>query len=470
MKKAGILNRIFCLLLIISLMTVPVYAASEAEYNLPVTNGCHTIDAQLPMLGTSKEITNLFSAFLYDYTADTVVYSVKPDSAYDPGNLVKMMTGLIIAEKANLEDLVTVDGTLLLQLPPDSYVIGLQEGEIISMQDLLYCILVESANDAAIVAADHISGSVEDFVAEMNAYATELGCENTYFANVHGLYSPMQFSTARDMAKILVKAYENDAFMDAFSIINYTVPATNLSPARELSNDNFMLNDSMMTIYLDYRVTGGRPAVTSSGDRNLAVTAKQNDVELISVVMGSASVIADDGYSVISYGSFNETSALLNLGFSGHKSSEIFHDNQVLQQIEVPNGDCYLAVGIKESVSALLPSGVSYNDLSYRYNETIEQIQAPVKAGDRITTVQVWYNNLCLAVADLYALHDVEVKDVVQIEEPIEETESKISPILITVLIIVALLIVLLFGRRVIFRMIRKSKIHRSKKVRRRKR
>lgn len=469
MKKAGILHRIICLLFIVLLITVPVYANNEADYDLPVTNGCHSIDAQIPMLPVSKDITNLYSAFLYDYNAETVIYSVNPDSAYDPGNLVKLMTGLIIAEKATLDDLITVDSTLLKQLPEDSYVIGLQEGEIISMQDLLYCILVESANDAAVIAANHISGSVDAFVTEMNAYATELGCENTYFSNVHGLYDPMQFSTARDLAKILVKAFENEAFMDAFSLINYTVPATNLSEARELSNDNFMLNDSMMSIYLDYRVTGGRPAVTKSGERNLAVTAEQNGVELISIVMGSQSVIDGDGYSVITYGSFNETSSLLNLGFSGHNSCEIFHDNQVIQQIEVPNGDCYLAVGIKESVSTLLPSGVSYNDLSYHYSETIEQIQAPVKAGDKITTVQVWYDNLCLAVADLYALHDVEVKEFVEIEEPVEETDSEIPAILITVLVIVGLLIVLLFGRRVIFRMIRKRKIQRSKKARRRK-
>ena len=210
-----------------------------------------------------------------------MVYSVNPDSAYDPGNLVKMMTGLLIAERANLDDLVTVDSTLLKQLPVDSYVIGLQDGEIISMRDLLYCILVESANDAAVIAANHVSGSINAFIVEMNAYATELGCENTYFANVHGLYEPMQFSTARDLAKILVKALENEAFMDAFSLIYYTVPATNLSEARELSNDNFMLNDSMMTIYLDYRVTGGRPAVTKTGERNLAVTAEQNGVGVL---------------------------------------------------------------------------------------------------------------------------------------------------------------------------------------------
>ena len=471
MKKTGILlNRIICLLLIVLLMAIPVSAKDETDYNLPVTNGCRSIDAQIPMLQPSKEITNLYSAFLYDYNAETVIYSVNPDIAYDPGNLVKLMTGLIIAEQPNLDDVVTVDGMLLAQLPKNSYGIGLQDGENISLRDLLYCILVESANDATIVAANHIGGTVEAFVEQMNTYAEELGCENTYFANVHGLYSPMQFSTARDIAKIIVKAYENDIFMDAFSNISYTVPATNLSEARELSNDNFMINDSIMSIYLDYRVTGGRPAVTQSGGRNLAVTAEQNGVELISVVMGSASILDADGYSVVEYGSFSETSALLNLGFKGYESYEIFHENQVIQQIEVPNGDCYLAAGIKESVSALLPSGVSYNDLSFRYDKTIDKIQAPIKAGDKITTNQVWHDNLCLAVADLYALHDVDVKAFVQVEEPVEETSPGIPSVFIVVLVIVGLLIVLLFGRRVIFRMIRKRKISRSKSVRRRKR
>lgn len=472
MKKTGLLCKIVFLMLAAFLLTVPVCAIDESEYDLPVTQGCHSIDAQVPMISPSKDISNLTAAFLYDHAAETVIYAVNPDMQYEPGSLVKIMTALIVAERANLDEKVTVDAAVLDSLPKYSYGVDLQPGEIISVRDLLYCILVESANDAAVVAANHVSGSVETFVDEMNRYAFDLGCTNTNFANVYGLYDPSQFTTARDLAKILTKAVKNEAFMEAFCTSHYGVPATNKSDIRELATDNYLVNDDYFTFYLDYRVNGGRTGTTESGERNLAAVSELNGVELISIVLGSTSVIAEDGYSVVTYGAFNETSALLNLGFQGHYSFQLFHENQVLMQFEVPNGDCYLTTGVMESVQALLPYGVTYSDLSYRYNDTDMQIHAPIKAGDHITTVQVWYKNLCLAVTDLYAMHDVKlVNEFAETEEVLEEqTESSTPAALIVVVSIVVLLFILLFGRTIIFRIIRMRKFRRSKHVRRRKR
>ena len=471
MKKTGVVRNFICLILVILMISVPVYAIDESEYDLPVTEGCHSIDAQVPMLSVSKDIKNLKSAFLYDYTTETLLYSVNPDEPLDPGSFVKIMTALIICERADLNDKVTVDGSLLEQLPDISYGVDLQPGEIISVRDLLYCILVESADDASVIAANHVSGSIDAFVDEMNHYAHDLGCTNTKFTNVHGIYDPSQVMSARDTARILTKAVKNEAFMEIFSAVHYSVPATNKSDVRELASNNLLMNDDVFTFYLDYRVDSGRAAVAESGERHLAVTAGLNGVDLISIVMGSVSDIAEDGHSVVTYGSFGETSALLNLGFQGHYSFQIFHENQVLKQFEVPNGDCYLTTGVRESVQALLPYGVEYDDLSYRYNDIDTQINAPIQAGEHITTVQVWYQNLCLAVTDLYAMHDVHVKEIVETEEVIDEpAKSSIPAAVFVVITIVGLLFVLLFGRAVIFRLIRKRKIRRSKQIRRRKR
>ena len=470
MKKTGLICRILCFICAVLLLAVPVAANSSTGMDMSVIQGCHSLDAQMPMLGNTEEITNVYSAFLYDYTNDTLIYSLNPDQQYDPASLVKIMTGLIIAERGNMEDQITVDGNLLETLPSNSLGINLQAGEIISLRDLLYCVMVESANDAAVVAANHIAGSLDAFIDEMNRYASELGCKDTIFTNVHGLYDEFQVSTARDLARILTKAAKNETFMKAFSTVNYTVPATNMSEPRELSSGNFLMNDDLMTVYLDSRVTGGRSGVMDTGERNLAVTAERNDVKLVSIVLGSLSEIAENGYSVITFGSFNETIALLNMGFKGHHSVELFYDNQALKQYEVKNGDSYVSTGVQNGVKALLPYGVTYDDLSYRYNEDSTNIQAPVKAGDLISTVQVWYNELCLAQADLYALHDVKVKELVVTEEIMEESETSASTILIIVAVIVGLLIILLFGRRFIFRIIRSHQIRRPRKNRRRSR
>ena len=466
MKKSNFTYRLLTIALIFILIAVPA-ATVSADSNLPVTQGCRTMDAQIPILNTSKDLTNLFSAFLFDTTNDTLIYSVNPDARYSPASLVKIMTGLLIAQKSDLSEQVTVRQDVLDTLSAESITTGFQNGEIVTMRDLLYCTLVQSANEAAAIAADHISGSQEAFVREMNSYAAELGCTNTNFVNVHGLHDESQYSSARDIAKILSAAIKNDVFMDAFSAAKYTVPATNLSESRELTSTNYLMTQYD---YLDTRVTGGRTGIVNSGERNLAVAAQDEDVQLICVVLGSATKFSDDGRKIITYGSFHETSELLDMGFMQQQSVQLFYENQVLKQFEVANGDSDVTVCVMDSTSTLLPQGVTQADLTYRYTESGAGIQAPIKSGDVISSVQIWYEDLCLAQTDLYALHDVDVKEVTETEIIDSEASSGMRMVFISVAVIVGLLLILLFGQRIIFKIIHHRRIRRRKKNRRRSR
>lgn len=469
MKIKSSLCRSICFFLALILIAVPVYANNTLTIDMSVNNGCHSFDAKQPMLGNAEEISNVQSAFLYDYPNETLIYALNPDLKQYPSSLVKILTGLIIAETAELTDEVTVSEETLATIPHGSLNVKLKAGEVITMENLLYCILVESANDAAAVAAVHVCGSQEAFVQEMNRYAQELGCKDTNFTNVHGLHDENQYSTARDLARILAAAAKNETFMKIFTTVKYTVPATNMSKKRELSTSNFLVNDDTMTIYLDSRVTGGRTGVTETGERNLAVTAERNGVKLVSIVLGSESVFAAGGKKVVSFGSFEETSALLDMGFKGHHAVQLFYKNQALKQYDVVNGESYVSTGVLESVDVLLPYGVTYDDLSYRYNEDTTVIKAPVKKGDAISTVQVWYNNICLSQTNLYALHDVNVEEKVTVQ-PIQQDEVQpgLPTTLTVVIVIVCLLLLILFGRRLIFRVIHSRRVRRNRKNRRR--
>lgn len=503
MKKTGAIYRMLCIFILAAFLAVSVNATETTESitepitttategititeiislsgvneeeniedaDMSVTNGCRGIDGQIPMLAAAEPITNVVSAFLYDYTNDTLIYSQNADEQYFPASLVKIMSGLILAERADLTEMITVRQDVLDTIPANSLGVGLQDGELISMEDLMYCILVKSANDATAVAADHVLGSQEAFVEEMNRYAKSLGCKDTNFTNVHGLHDINQYSTARDLGRILAAAATNEVFMTFFSTVNYTVPATNLSDPRELSSNNHLMNDDMMTIYLDSRVTGGRAGVVETGEYNLAATAEKNDIKLVSIVLGSASVIAENGYSTIEYGSFRETKQMLDYGFKGHHSVQLFYKDQALKQYEVVNGESDVSTGVFDAVQILLPSGVTYDDLLYLYNEESTVINAPVSKGDPISTIQVWYGEVCLAEADLYALHNVNVAQVS--DEPVEEeeTESNSRTVLILVIAIVAMLLILLFGRPIIFRLIHRRHIKKHRKNRRRSR
>lgn len=503
MKKTGIVYRILCILIMASIFFTSVSAAETTEVtmeteattategititeiislsgvtedadttdaDMSVTNGCRGIDGQIPMLAAAEPLTNVVSAFLYDYTNDTLIYSQNADERYYPASLVKIMSGLILAERADLSEMVTVGQDVLDTIPENSLGVDLQEGEIISMEDLLYCAIVKSANDATAVAAEHVMGSQEAFVEEMNRYAKSLGCRDTNFTNVHGLHDINQYSTARDLGRILAAAANNEVFMTFFSTVNYTVPSTNLSEPRELSSSNYLMNDDMMTIYLDSRVTGGRAGIVETGERNLAVTAEKNGIKLVSIVLGSKSVTANDGYSTVEYGSFKETSQMLDMGFKGHHSVQLFYKDQVLKQYEVVGGESDVSTGVFEAVQILLPSGVTYDDLLYLYNEENTIINAPVSKGDFVSTIQVWYGEVCLAEADLFALHDVNVSQISEAPEIDENTETNSNTVLILVVIIVAMLLILLLGRPIIFRLIHRRRVRKHRKNRRRSR
>ena len=467
MKKSGVTYRILCFVLCMILMLSVSVSASNLDEDLSVTQGCHSVDAQVPMLGNEVMIENAVSVFLYDYANDVLLFTQNPDQQFYPASLVKIMTCLLIAEKGNLEDQVVIRQEVLDTVPEGSRSINLKAGEILALGDLYYAIMVQSSNEAAAIAADYISGSQEVFVNEMNSYAKTLGCTNTTFVNAHGLHHESQLSTSRDLAKILSAATKNEIFMQAFSSVHYTIPETNLSKERRLSSNNHLMNSDEMTVYLDSRVTGGRAGTMDSGERNLAVTAEYNDIHLISIVAGSKSTLSTSGRTTI-FGSFKETTQLLDAGFKGYESVQLFYKDQILDQFEVVNGESKLSIGVKDSVSALLPHGVNYDALSYRYGDNVSVIRAPIKKDDIISTIQVWHGELCLAQANLYAMHDVNVRDIVATEEIENTPDGNSTSILVVVAIIVGLLVVLIIGRRLITGLIRRQQIRRHRRNRRR--
>ena len=141
-----------------------------------------------------------------------------------------------------------------------------------------------------------------------------------------------------------------------------------------------------------------------------------------------------------------------------------------LKQYAVVNGESDVSTGVFDAVQILLPSGVTYDDLLYLYNEENTIINAPVAKGDPISTIQVWYGEVCLAEADLFALHDVNIAQIKDTVETEDTPESNRYTVLILVAIIVAMLLLLLFGRPIIFRIIHRRHVKKHRRNRRRSR
>lgn len=416
MKKIRLTSLILCLIILSCVLATPSRATeptdadttvgSYEDYSedLSVTYGCHSADAQMPLCGSNKLLKTAGAAFLYETNSDTLMYAWNPDAPMYPASLVKIMTALLALEKGQPTDEITVTANALAALPENSSTTDLQAGEVVTLEQLLYCLMVGSSNDAAVVIAEHIAGSQQGFLAMMNQRAAELGCTGTNFINPHGLHDDAQVTTARDMAKILAEAAKNEQFMVYFATTVYSMPATNLSEERRMSSTNYtMMSDKPS--YYDSRVTGGRTGITTDRDRCLAVTANKNGLSYVAVVLGAVPTFEEDGYTVKRFGSYEETRELLDLGFNGYAVTQILSSNQVMAQYAVTNGENSISATPASSVSAVLPADITFSDLSIRYQQAIGTLTAPVKAGEKLTSVQVWYGNVCVAQSPIIAMN-----------------------------------------------------------------
>ena len=398
-----------CLLLCAALLLCGLsISAHTAEADSSVVSGSHSVDAART-LGTTEKLADTAKAvILYERNSGTMVYAWNPDETIYPSSMVKLMTAMVAIERGNLEDTVIVTSRALSYITIGSMALGLKSGEEISFESLLYALMVGSYNDAATVIAEHIAGSQEAFVDMMNAKAVELGCTGTNFSNVHGLHDDNTYTTARDICRILDAALNDDYFRALFCTAEYQIPATNKSEARTVYTTNHMLSTAQDKRYFDDRVTGGRTGATNQAGRCLAITAQGSGMELIGIVMGAQATYEADGLSLKTFGSFEEMDVLLDYAFEKFEFRQVVGAGQALKQYSVTNGANQVAAVPAETISTELPKNLEETELSWEYS-AYGDLTAPVSAGAVVSTLKVWYGDICVAQTDLVAATDVDV-------------------------------------------------------------
>jgi len=294
-----------------------------------------------------------------------------------------------------------------------------------------------------------VAGSQERFVEQMNLKGAQLGFRGTVFTNPHGLHDPAQMTTARDMAKLLAYATTIDGFAPFFAATSYTVPKTNLSEERELSSTNYMMIPEKK-LYYDSRVTGGRTGITDDRKRTLAVTAKTDDLHYAAVILSAVPVFEDDGYTVKYFGTYEEMGELLDMGFDGYRRTQVLMPGQVLMQCDVANGANAVAAMSEDTVTIVLPSGITMDQLQVHYSENISNLNAPIEAGKKLSEVQIWYNNICVAVSSVIAGNSSSYDSNVVMEH--DASSGNVLTVILTVLgilvLIAAIIAAVLFGMR----------------------
>ena len=248
------------------------------------------------------EITSA-SAVVMEDSSNTVLYAKDMDTALSPAGAVKIMTCLLALENSQLTDQVTMTETGVSGVTDGGAHISSQLGEVFTMEQCLYAIMLASANDIALQVAEQIGGSVDAFVQKMNDRAQELGCTNTVFTNPTGLPDENQHITAHDMALIMEAAMANDTFRTIAATTSYTIPATNVSGGDRVLTNNFTMINNTSDGYYEACI-GGKEGYTQASGSTLVCEAAKNNMKLVCVVLNGASGATDD-----------EAIALLNYGF-----------------------------------------------------------------------------------------------------------------------------------------------------------
>ena len=283
--------------LLAGLLTLSVFSANVAADDIYPDNpddGVITQNEQQTDLLNEKHdgwpTINAAAFILYDATSGAILVGKDYETQKEPASMTKVMTILLALEKLDMNQTITVTGAMakeINELEKDYVRLGLQEGEEITVKDLIYAAVLKSANDCCIVLAHQIGGSEADFCKMMNEKAEELGCRNTHFTSCFGYAKEDNLTTAFDLSLILNEAVSKTIYSEIAKTYTYKISATNkYSSTRELTNANRFI--STADFKYDYYV-GGKTGFTDSAGNTLCAAAKKDGRVLIGVLFNAGS-------------------------------------------------------------------------------------------------------------------------------------------------------------------------------------
>lgn len=326
-----------------------------------------------------------------------------------PASTTKMMTAILAVENCELSDIATVSYNAISSLPAGYTTANLQLGEELTIEQLLHVLLIPSANDAAIVLAEHIAGSTESFATMMNTKAAELGCKNTHFTNPSGEHDEDHYSTAYDLALIGRYAMTKPVIKTIVSTTSYTLPATNkydrVDRTFTTTNDLIKYNSKSRADNYYYKyATGLKTGYTKYAKNCIVATAEKDGLEFIVVVLGAEQT--ENGLSARAL----DCKTLFEYGFNTYTIQKIKEKNSILKEVEIQNGTKetkHLNALISEDISVMTKQ--SHTELNLLPVISIDDnLKAPISKGQIIGNITYSVEDISYTT-NLIAEHDVEV-------------------------------------------------------------
>lgn len=431
MKKRRFLSLFLLISLLASLFLTPSASAFE-EFDLDAKAG-----------------------LLVEANTGEVLFEKNAHKENYPASITKVMTALLVLEaidrgELSLSDSVTASESAVSGLPKDGSTANIKVGETLTVEQLLNCMLIVSANEACNILAEAVCGDVASFVARMNERAKELGCENTHYANTSGLHDPNHYSSAWDIYLIACEALTHDTFAAICSSKSYEIPATNMTEKpRTLHSTNYLISNWRAVGYLYDGARGIKTGSTPEAGYCLVSSAVRGSRTLISVVLGAER--REDADGVTRTYSFVETSRLFDWGFHSFESRNILSSEEPICEVPVAlSGETnYVVVHPADDLTCMMPVDLPLDELDRSITLYSESVDAPIAAGDELGKLTISYKDRVYGEIPLLALSDVSASWILVAKHDITEFFSRTLVKLICFALV--LLIIAFFVYRAFF-------------------
>lgn len=344
----------------------------------------------------------------------TVLFDKDSEKQVPIAGFAKVLAAVVAIEKWG-----NLDGEIKLteeNLNVFEYEMGMltalyEEGEIVSKKELFDCLVIYSANDALSIIAHDVAGTEENFIAEMQNLVKKIGCTSTVIKNIHGFDTEGQYTTARDVSKIIKYAVNYPAFTEAFALDEITLKETDYNEKRTCFGSNQMLNPAVADYYHS-SVTGGRQTSTDLAGECIAVVSNADGYSYLTVVMdGKYDDIDDDGYDENT--SMTDAQKMLDWVYENIRFKVVATVEQVVSTVDViaGKGDEKLQLVPEKEISALVPLSAGPASVMFEVvdGQDKESVIAPVKAGDVIAQANIYYAGHKLKTVNLVAKNDIKL-------------------------------------------------------------
>ena len=373
MKK----NRVMAAILAVAIVLSGLAGSSTAKA-LPASQGKGKVTWPS---GPSKNKLSSDSAIVMELSTGLILYQKNAHKKHYPASITKILTAMLTAENCANNEVVTFSQTAAYGIERGSSTVFTEPGEKLTIEQCLYAIMLQSANEVCLGVGEHISGSIGKFVDLMNKRVKELGLKDTHFNNPNGLPDPKHYTSAHDMAVIAREAMKNTTFRKITATRRYIMPKTNKhKKERPWDNHHQMINGYEWPKYEYKYCIGGKTGYTHAAGNTLVTYAEKNGMELVCVIMKA------NGPKQGEPNEYTDTTSLLNFGFEKYQKYAVDEDSSDINKDLFNNYDSYFdvensPVHLSSESSVVLPKGVKLSEakqkVSYKKN-------ASLKTGDNI--------------------------------------------------------------------------------------